>query len=223
MSDHTKDTMHNLRLFGTRTLVLCPHTDDEFGCAGTIARLIAAGCTVRYLALSRCEESVPDGFPRDILEEECRKCLGSLGVSQENIEVLRFPVRYFPAHRQDILEHLVKLNREYRPTCVLVPSSFDNHQDHATVHAEGFRAFKHASLLGYELPQNVTSFDNTVFISLSEFDIEHKIKSLQSYESQRQRPYASAEFIRSLATVRGVQCGHRFAEAFEATRIIIGE
>ena len=48
-----------------RALVLCAHTDDEFGCAGTMVRLTEIGAQVRYLALSRCEESVPAGFARD--------------------------------------------------------------------------------------------------------------------------------------------------------------
>ena len=39
------------------------HTDDEFGCAGTVGRLTDAGAHVRYLALSDCAASVPAGFP----------------------------------------------------------------------------------------------------------------------------------------------------------------
>ena len=38
---------------GRRALVLAPHTDDgEFGCGGTMARLVEAGCEVRYVAFS---------------------------------------------------------------------------------------------------------------------------------------------------------------------------
>ena len=36
-----------------RVLVLAPHTDDgEFGCGGTMARLVEAGADVRYVAFS---------------------------------------------------------------------------------------------------------------------------------------------------------------------------
>ena len=36
-----------------RVLVLAPHTDDgEFGCGGTMARLVDAGAEVRYVAFS---------------------------------------------------------------------------------------------------------------------------------------------------------------------------
>ena len=49
-------------------LVLAPHTDDgEFGCGGTMARLIESGVEVTYVAFSTAAKSVPEGFPRDIL------------------------------------------------------------------------------------------------------------------------------------------------------------
>jgi LmbE family N-acetylglucosaminyl deacetylase len=204
----------------SRVLVLCAHTDDEFGCAGTIGRLIDSGADVRYVALSRCEESVPDGYPLDILETECRASTAALGFAPEAVTVLDFPVRHFPAVRQDILETFVRLSREFRPELVLLPSSFDTHQDHATTFQEGFRAFKHASLLGYELPQNLISFDNSAFVQLSEADVERKIEALNNYRSQGFRPYSARDFIVGLARVRGVQCNAPFAEAFEAVRLI---
>lgn len=205
----------------TRVLVLCAHTDDEFGCAGTMVRLIERGIEVRYLALSRCEESVPAGLPADVLEHECRACLQAIGVASAGIEVGDFPVRHFPNYRQAILERLYKLNQQYEPDVVLLPSSFDNHQDHATVYAEGFRAFKRSTLLGYELPQNVTAFENSAFVCLAQAQLTHKIDALSHYRSQGFRSYAAPAYIEGLARVRGVQCGSAFAEAFEAIRVII--
>jgi hypothetical protein len=104
---------------------------------------------------------------------------------------------------------------------VLLPSSLDTHQDHATVSREGFRAFKHSSILGYELPQNLISFRNTAFVKLTEELIKRKIYALSSYQSQRFRSYTSAEFIRGLAYVRGGQCNTLYAEAFEVIRLIV--
>lgn len=211
----------NQSILGSKTLVVCPHTDDEFGCAGTISRLIESGSEIHYVALSRCEQSVPEGFPKDVLETECRACVSNLGVPQENIQVWDFEVRKFPSLRQEILERFVKLNRALKPKLVLLPSSFDTHQDHSTVYQEGFRAFKTSSILGYELPQNTISFENSAFIALTEEHLKKKISSLSLYKSQLQRPYASPEFIRSLATVRGVQSGSKLAEAFEVVRLVI--
>lgn len=204
-----------------RVLVLCAHTDDEFGCAGTISRLVDAGADLRYVAMSRCEESVPEGLPQDILVDECRACTSMLGLSPEKVEVWDFPVRYFPRDRQAILERLVAFRRGYQPDLVLVPSSYDTHQDHAVVRAEGFRAFKHASMFGYELPQNTISFDNTAFVALSERTFRKKVEALSAYASQDFRPYSTESFMRGLATVRGVQAGVELAEAFELIRLVV--
>lgn len=204
-----------------RVLVVCAHTDDEFGCAGTVVRLVAAGSEVRYLALSRCEESLPSGLLPETLEVECRQCTTELGLHPKAVEVGRFPVRHFPRDRQQILEQLYRINLEYQPELVLLPSSFDIHQDHHTVYAEGLRAFKHSTLLGYELPQNLVSFNNSAFVALTEQDVDRKVSALSRYKSQMFRSYSQEDFIRSLARVRGVQCGAEFAEAFELVRLVV--
>lgn len=204
-----------------RALILCAHTDDEFGSAGTIIKLANLGVEIRYIALSNCEASVPEPFPKNILEIECFECTGLLGILKDNVEVLNYPVRYFPSHRQDILERFVKLNREYKPDLVFIPSSFDTHQDHNTVYQEGFRAFKFSSIFGYELPQNLNAFSNTAFVTLSEADVDLKIHALSSYASQSFRNYSANDYIRSLARVRGIQCNAKYAEAFELVRLII--
>lgn len=204
-----------------RALVLCPHTDDELGCGGLIIRLVQQKVDVRYYALSRCEESVPPSYPEDILELECRKATKQLGLSDEQVHVHRFPVRRFPHQRQDILELFVKINKQFNPQLVIIPSSFDNHQDHATVYQEGFRAFKYSTILGYELPQNLISFSNTSFVTLEEEHVNQKIQALSNYVSQGFRPYTSPDFIKSLALVRGMQCNAKYAEAYEVIRLII--
>ena len=214
--------MHKTLLEGLeRALILCAHTDDEAGCAGTICRLIEAGVEVRYVALSRCEESVPEPYPKDILEQECRACTRALGIREDNVEVWGYPVRYFPDHRQAILERFVRLSREYKPDLVLLSSSFDTHQDHSTVFKEGFRAFKFSSVMGYEQPQNLVSFENTAFVRLTEQHIDRKLSALTSYESQAFRTYSSPDFVRGLARVRGVQCNAAYAEAFEVIRLVV--
>ena len=204
-----------------RVLVLSPHTDDEFGCAGTIIRLIDNGADVHYFALSACEESVPDGFPKDILRIECMSCTQQIGIEASKVTIGNYRVRYFPEERQKILEDFVSLNRKLKPDLVLMPSSYDTHQDHATINQEGFRAFKYSTVLGYELPQNLISFNNAAFICLNKKNLNQKIKALSNYQSQNFRNYSRAEFIKGLAKVRGVQCNAEYAESFEVIRLII--
>src|SRR5581483_8623498 len=65
-----------------RALVLAPHTDDgEFGCGGTMARLVDAGCEVRYIAFSIATRSLPEGFPPDTLAREVREATTELGIT----------------------------------------------------------------------------------------------------------------------------------------------
>ena len=130
-----------------KVIVLAPHIDDgELGCGATIAKMNQEGITVYYIAFSTCEESVPEGFPRDILEREVKKATMKLDIKQENLIIKKYPVRYFPEYRQRILEDLVYINKEINPDLVFTPSSFDVHQDHKTIYEESLRAFKNISI-----------------------------------------------------------------------------
>ena len=61
-------------------LVLAPHTDDgELGLGGTISKLIELGKKVTYVAFSTAQQSVPEGFPKDILKTEVKKATAQLG------------------------------------------------------------------------------------------------------------------------------------------------
>ena len=203
-------------------LILAPHTDDgEFGCGGTIAKYVAQGVRAIYVAFSAAEQSVLPHLPRDILRTEVRKATAALGIADEDCLVFDFEVRRFPELRQAILDKMIELSRRYQPDMVFLPSANDTHQDHQIIAQEGFRAFKRTTMLGYEVPWNNLDFRTSCFVDLSEANLEAKIRAVGTYESQKHREYASAEFIRSLALTRGVQIGKRYAESFEVVRWVI--
>ena len=205
-----------------KVLVLAPHTDDgEFGVGGTIARFVEEGHEVYCAAFSSAEESLPPSFPKGILREEIKAAMNVLGVPEQNLILYRYRVRYLSYHRQEILEDLVKLNREIKPDLVIMPSLNDLHQDHQTVANEGLRAFKKTSILGYELPWNNLNFTTQSFIKLDERHVQKKVTALDCYNSQKGRPYVSENYIRSLAVTRGTQIGVKFAEVFEVVRWVI--
>ncbi|MBP6971729.1 MAG: PIG-L family deacetylase [Syntrophorhabdus sp.] len=205
-----------------RILVLAPHTDDgEFGCGASVARFIDEGKDIYYVAFSTAEESVPDPWPKDILKAEVKEATNRLGILPDNLIIFRYKVRELSYHRQEILEELVRIKKDIRPDLVFLPSSNDLHQDHSTVSVEGIRAFKDTAILGYEIPWNNIEFHTEAFISLSEENINRKVFALDAYNSQKGRSYANEEFVRSLARMRGVQIGIRYAEAFEVIRWVI--
>ena len=206
----------------SKVLILAPHTDDgELGCGGAISKFVEGGMDVYYAAFSVAEKSVPDEFPKDVLEIEVKKAMAVLGVPKTNLMIYRYEVRTFSYRRQDILEDIVSLRNELQPDLIFMPSPNDLHQDHKVVAEEAIRAFKRFTILGYEEPWNNISFNTVSFIPLEEKHIKKKIEALKCYETQRYRSYLNEEFIRGLARTRGTQIEVKYAEAFEVIRWVI--
>lgn len=204
-----------------RVLVLAPHTDDgEFGCGGTMARLVETGAEVRYVAFSIATKSIPAGFAPDTLAREVREATAALGIPAAQLAVHDFEVRTFPEHRQEILECLIELWHEWPPDAVLQPSVGDIHQDHQVVATEGLRAFKRTTVLGYEIPWNAFNFNYQAYVALEARHVERKVAALSCYASQQHRNYANADYIWNLARTRGINVGRELAEAFEVYRVV---
>jgi LmbE family N-acetylglucosaminyl deacetylase len=203
-------------------LVLAPHTDDgELGAGGFISKLIESGSQVHYLAFSIAEDSVPEGFPKDILATEVVNATSQLGIDSSRVYVKRYPVRKLSAYRQEILEDIISYRKALKPDLVLLPSTTDIHQDHKTVSEEGVRAFKNTTILGYELIWNNLVFHAQAYVELEKRHIQTKMNALIEYKSQGKRDYLSWDFIHSQARTRGVQFGVPLAEAFEVIRMKI--
>jgi LmbE family N-acetylglucosaminyl deacetylase len=204
-----------------RVLVLAPHTDDgEFGCGGTMARLVEEGADVRYVAFSIATRSLPEGFAPDTLAREVREATTELGIPEANLTVHDFDVRTFPEHRQEILELLIALWNEWEPDLVFQPSLHDVHQDHQTVAAEGLRAFKRTTILGYEIPWNNFDFAYQAYFALEQRHLERKVAALGRYASQQHRRYANPEYAWNLARTHGINVNREYAEVFEVYRAI---
>jgi len=204
-----------------RVLVLAPHTDDEIMMAGTIAKFDDEGCEIYYSSFSFAEQSIPDGFPIDATRKEVQRSTLILGIPYDNLILLSYKVRQFEYARQDILDDMISLRNHVKPDLVLMPSSFDTHQDHKVIYQEGFRAFKKSNIMGYELPSNNISFRVDAFMSLTLADLNRKLECANSYKSQVNKKKNHIQSLISLAKVRGHQIDTNYAEAFEMIRFII--
>jgi LmbE family N-acetylglucosaminyl deacetylase len=206
-----------------RVLILCPHTDDgDLGAGGTIARFVEEGKEVYYAAFSACELSLPSGLSKDAIMREFWEAVKILGIAVERTTTFDYEVRTFPLHRQEILEHMVRLNDRIKPDLVIIPSSNDLHQDHHVIYSESLRAFKGtSSIWGYEHPWNNVTFTTDIFVRLEPKHLRIKLNALKQYKSQSYRSYMDSTFIKSLAYTRGVQSGFKYAEAFEIVRLLI--
>jgi len=205
-----------------RVLILAPHTDDaELGCGGTMARLLEEGVDLFVAVFSTADQSLPKGAPPGTLKEEFLMAAKVMGIPRENLEIFDFEVRRFNYHRQEILENIVRLKRKINPDAVFLPASTDLHQDHQVIHAEGLRAFKQTTVLGYELPWNHLSFTANLLVEIEHRHLQKKWQAIQKYQTQfvLSRPYFSVDFIEGLARVRGIQANVMYAEAYEVLRM----
>ena len=202
-------------------LVVSPHTDDgELGCGATINRFIEEGCEVLNAVFSLCKDSLPEGKAPDTLLVEAKKACSILGVKQKNLLIKNYPVRRFNEHRQAILDDMITIREKYSPTIIFTPSTSDIHQDHKVIVEEALRAFKLCTIYGYEMPWNNYSFSGNTFFRITKGNLDKKISAIKVYSSQKHRVYMQADFIKSLAKVRGVQSGSHLAECFQTIRFI---
>jgi LmbE family N-acetylglucosaminyl deacetylase len=205
-----------------RVLAIGAHTDDiELGCGAYLNRLSRDGSEIALAAFSRAEQSLPSDMARDTLEVEFRRAAALLGVT-DRVYMGTIPVRHFPEYRQQVLEELVTIRREFAPDLVLTMNSDDSHQDHAVVHAETTRAFRGTTVLGYETPWNQRTGRHDLFVEVQPEDIEMKIAMLNEYKSQitLERSYIDPEFVTTAARFRGYQGRLALAEMYEVITMV---
>ncbi|WP_110239746.1 PIG-L deacetylase family protein [Nocardioides gilvus] len=209
-----------------RVLAIGAHTDDiELGCGATLSRLHREGATIATAAFSRAELSRPPGTPEDVMELEYRAAMKTLGIDTINTYCFNKPVRNFGSHRQEILDTLIDLRREFNPDLILTMNSCDTHQDHEVVHAESVRAFRNRNILGYQTPWNSRRLITNFFVEVGRADIEKKILMLKSYRTQHEleRPYVQRDSLEASGKFYGLQSGLEFAEAFEVISLVSRE
>ena len=213
----------NIKIDQNRCIfVIGPHVDDgELGCGGTISKLISENNNIHFIVFSFAEKSIPQDLSKDTTQKEFFQSMQTLKIPKNNIHINNFEVRKFTEHRQDILEILYKLNKDFNPEMIFIPSLNDLHQDHEVVSKEALRAFKKSTIFCYEEPWNIIHFNFTLLIKLSATDIENKIKALKCYNSQKIRSYFKEDTILTLAKSRGTLIDHPYAEAFEVVRLVL--
>ncbi|MCS3901429.1 PIG-L deacetylase family protein [Methanococcus voltae] len=206
-------------------LFLSPHTDDvELGAGGTLLKFLEKGYNVKWMVFSTSEDSVPEGQPKDMLQNEFEDVAKSIGLKESQYVINHFKVRRLNEHRQEVLDELIKMRKDFNPDLIVGPSLNDHHQDHQVVANEMIRAFKTtASIISYELPWNHVKFNTQLFVGLTENQVNQKIELLKNYKSQLilNRSYFADEFIKGWARTRGIQTKYDYAEAFEVVRWMI--
>lgn len=203
-----------------RVLVVNAHADDmEFGCGGTVARLVEGGVEVYSLVLSLRRKTVAEGFPTDELVRETLAAGRELGLPEEQILICDYEHRIFPQLRQVILDEIYRRARELEPDLVFTTSLDDTHQDHIVTARETFRALKYTNIVSFSFPWNTLVKRVNLYSEVHEEHLAKKIRALECYETQIPgRAYFDPEYLRAQAISWGTNIRVRYAEHFEIVR-----
>ena len=195
-----------------KILALAPHTDDiELGCGATLHKY-KDEYQIDALSITSAQP-LATGDP-------VQEFYNAMDIIGANAWFLDYECRILNDRRQDLLNYFWQLQQKNKYDIVFCPSSYDHHQDHQVVYAEGFREFLYYTILGYELPWNNRIFRTDVFISVEQQDIDAKIKMLDCYETQLERAFMCKEYVQDIARTRALQVGKKYVESFEAIRVI---
>jgi LmbE family N-acetylglucosaminyl deacetylase len=202
--------------YGKRVLFIGAHPDDiELG-AGALLHHIAPRSDVLCVTLS---DNRKNPLLKTVVEEHYAS-MAVLGVPKEKVVVGKFVTRTFPEARQDILEFMFKLRREFQPEVIFVHSRQDVHQDHNVVTDEALRAYRGITLLGFDVIRSSYGFFPHFLAEVSEEDVNKKIEALAQYKTYADKYYFGAELLRAINVRHGSLAERPFAEGFDILRIV---
>jgi LmbE family N-acetylglucosaminyl deacetylase len=202
--------------YGKRVLFIGAHPDDiELG-AGALIHNILPTCEILCLTLS-------DNQKNPMLTkvvEELYSSMEILGVPASQVIVEKFITRDFPDLRQDILEYLLKIRREFKPDVVFVHSRADIHQDHNVATEEALRAYRGTTVLGFDVVRSSYGFFPHFLAKVNAEDVEKKIEALSRYNTYSDKYYFDPALLKATMVRNGALAECPYAEGFDILRIV---
>jgi LmbE family N-acetylglucosaminyl deacetylase len=222
-----------------RVLVVAAHPDDiEFGAAGTVARWIDEGATVRYVVVTRGDKGSddpsvdPDELAR-VREREQRAAAEELGV--DGVDFLGEPdgqVEPSLRLRERITYAIRRFQPEivmtHDPTVLFVNNEWVNHPDHRAVGTVTVDAVFPTARDPLNFPQHVA--DGLAAWKVAELflwstneanqlvdigsSLDRKVAALRCHESQFRTFDETERWVRRTAEELGDRAGYRAAEGF---------
>ena len=203
-----------------RALALGAHCDDvEIGCGATLVSLLRNHPQIELTIVVFTSE--------DGRADESRHALTALlGEPQRwRLQFGGFRNSYFPAQWAEIKSFMQGVRDEARPDLVLTHCRDDLHQDHRTLGELAWNAFRDHWILEYEIPKYDGDLGRpNVFVPLDAELVEFKIATLlQSFPSQAEKAWFTADTFRGLMRLRGIECQAPggFAEAFTSRKTVL--
>jgi LmbE family N-acetylglucosaminyl deacetylase len=206
----------NMTFYGKTICCIGAHPDDiELGCGALIADIVDL---TEVICVTMSDNQKNPLLAN--LVEEYHHSMDILGVKSENVFLHDFVTRRFQASRQEILEVLINLKKEYQPEVVFVHTSKDIHQDHQTVTEEALRAFRGTTLLGFDVLRSSYGFFPHFLVEVSEKAVDKKIQALNAYKTYADKYYFDANITHATAIRHGALAERPYAEGFDILRIV---
>ena len=202
--------------FGKRVLCLGAHPDDiELG-AGAFLHHILPENEVLCVTLS---DNQMNPALNNIVDEHYAS-FEKLGLCKDNVIVEKFETRKFPEQRQEVLEYLLRLRREYKPDLILTHTRSDIHQDHNVVTEESLRAYRGTTVLGFDVVRSSYGFFPHFLVGVTEADVEAKLAALSEYKTYHDKYYFDPALLRATMVRHGALAEKPYAEGFDILRIV---
>lgn len=221
-------------MINKNVLVVTPHPDDEtLGCGGTLLLLREKGYITNWLIITSISEEI--GYSKE--KVKCRKEEIDLVTREYNFDNtinLGIPTaRVDEISQGSLIKKISEVFNKIKPSIVFLPFYNDVHSDHKKVadaaisctkwfrypFIEKVLFYETISETDFNINTAIKKFDPNVFIDISGY-LEKKIEIMNIYKGEiSEFPFPrSQKAIRSLAYLRGSQCGVQAAESFELLR-----
>jgi LmbE family N-acetylglucosaminyl deacetylase len=204
--------------FGKRILFVGAHPDDiELGC-GAFLHHILPYSDILCVTLS---DNQKNPNLKNVVEEHMAS-FSVLGVPEDRIIIEQFETRKFPDKRQEVLEYLLKLRKEFQPDIVFVHTRADIHQDHNVVTEEALRAYRGTSVLGFDVVRSSYGFFPHFLVEVNQADVDAKLAALAEYKTYLDKYYFDPALLRATMVRHGALAERPYAEGFDILRIVAG-
>ena len=212
------------------------HPDDiEFGCGGTVRKLIEKGWSAVHVCVTSGEagsSTIDRATLAATREQEARRAAEVLGA--ERVHFLR-AADGLTQYSRDHKIAVINLIREVRPDILFVHASSDQFPDHKLIHELVMSAVAGAAgpwyqesigephlartILGYEVWHPLNTYQLSVDITTT---VERKLAALRCHRSQIEATHYDEASL-GLARYRGVMSfSSTHAEVFEVLRTSLG-
>jgi LmbE family N-acetylglucosaminyl deacetylase len=217
--------MHSLSLVGDsaspfQVLCLGAHSDDiEIGCGGTILRLAEEYPNtvfhwVVFSAIGAREAEARQAATQFVPIDRLKKLL-----------LNSFSDAFMPFMGAEVKGVFEELKQSVSPDLIFTHNRKDAHQDHRLLAELTWNTFRDHLILEYEIPKYDGDLGQpSIFVPLSAGTSQKKVRCiLETFQSQRHKPWFQLETFLSLMRLRGMECNSPsgYAEAFYCRKLTL--